>query len=283
MAKTYFQAKLTLQSATPTNGDNTEWECSFTFTDYDGAFTGLDIAPGDIIAFDTSVVETGSFTLYDVASIVTPDNIDVVLSIHYSSVNDNSSGPPDLTWLIGQDGVIARPSPHYGLLPVVSRDLQIISDKFTEYVQNYNFVKIVDNALADTSTTVFIKINRDSINLMKGMPVYISEVDYNNAARATGGGTYEEARVAGLVVDESIFIDAPGRVLCAGILEQTTTQWDALTGDEGGLLGGRDYFLRTDFVRGITHTPPETGYMVKIGKALSPTALDINIEPPIEL
>lgn len=283
MAKTYFQAKVALQSATPTSGDNTEWECSFTFTDLDGAFTGNDIVPGDIIAFDTSTVETGTFTLYEVLSIVTPDDTDVVLSIRYTADNNNTFGAPDLSWIIGQDGVISRPSSNYKLLPVVSRDLQLISDKFTEYVQNYNFCRIVDMAMSDFSVAKYTKINRDSITLFKGMPVYISDSDFNNIYRATANGTHEQTRVAGLVADESILIDNPGRIVCTGIVQLSTAQWDALTGDTGGLDGGRDYFLRGDGGMGLTLTPPTTGFIVKVGKALSPTAFDVNIEPPIEL
>jgi len=284
MSQIYFQAKVNLTTATPVNVEMTSWECTLTFTDLEGVFTGLNIQTGDVVVFDTGMFETGTFSFYSVDAIITPDSFQPIVTLTYMSVNDNPGGSPDLGgYIVGSDGVISRPTPNYGLLPVVSRDIQLISDKFTEYVQNYNFGRIVDITMSDFSVAKYTKINRDSITLFKGMPVYISDSDFNNIYRATANATHEQTRVAGLVADESILIDNPGRIVCTGIIQLSTAQWDALTGDTGGLDGGRDYFLRGDGGMGLTLTPPTTGFIVKVGKALSPTAFDVNIEPPIEL
>lgn len=70
-----------------------------------------------------------------------------------------------------------------------------------------------------------------------------------------------------------------------GMLEKPVNDWDIITGESGGLRAGMDYFLRTDLTGGISSTPPTAvnNFVVKVGKAISPTVLDINIEPPIEL
>lgn len=283
MARTSFQAKVTLLSATPTNGDNTEWECQVQFTDNDGAYSGMDIAIGDIIAIDTSVVENGSFTLYTVFGIVTPDYASPTLAIRYDTViNDNAFGSPDLSWVIGQDTAIARPSPKLGLLPVVSRDLQVISDKYTEYVQNYNFVKIVDNLQSGNQT--FTKTNGESYPLIKGMAVYITEVDEANC-RAAVATAAVSSRVLGLIADAAVAPGAVASISSKGMLEKPTTDWDIITGEVGGLRPSHDYFLRAGYAGGITSVPPTAvnNFVVKIGKAVSPTVLDVNIEQPIEL
>lgn len=275
MAKTYFQAKVTLNSATPTNGDNTEWECAMVFTDFDGSFTGLDILVGDIIAFDTSSVETGTFTMYEVISTPTLDLADITLGLRYATTNNNDAGPPDLSWIVGQDGVISRPSGNYGLLPVVSRDIQLISDKFTEYVQNYNFSKIVDNV------NLIQRVNGETLSIPKGAMVYISETT-NEMLLAHANDGIEKARVAGVVMSTT-GSTLQGVITCDGTVEQPTTAWDALTGDTGGLVPNKAYFLSSSIAGGLTQTPPSEGFITRVGRALSSTILDVNLEPPIML
>jgi hypothetical protein len=146
MAQISFQAKVVLNTAFQPDLDfPDQWECDVTFIDNEGAFTGLQIQIGDIVALDTGAYETGTFTFYEVKQIVTPGDTNPILLLEYMVVNDNLTGSPDLSFIVGTEGTISRPTPNYGLLPVVSRDTQIISDRFTEYVQNYNFGKIVDN------------------------------------------------------------------------------------------------------------------------------------------
>lgn len=145
MARTSFQSRITLDSGNPTDAENRVWECTTTFFDGDFMYTGLDISIGDVIAFDTSMYEPGTFTFYEVTNIPTPDVANPIIEITYMAINDNAWGPPDLYSLFGFPQTISRPSPNLGLLPVVSTDVQAVSDKYTEYVQNYNFTKIVDN------------------------------------------------------------------------------------------------------------------------------------------
>lgn len=275
MSKSYFQAKITLQGASSLNSENTEWDCTFTLTDMDGTYTALDVAVGDVIAFDTSVVESGSFTLYEVANITSATSFDATTTLRYMTANNNAFGSPDLLWVVGQDGVISRPSDNYGLLPVVSRDLQLISDKFTEYVQNYNFSKIVDNV------NLVQRTNGDNVTLTKGMVVYVPELSAT-MLRAHGNNTIERARAAGMVMVPTQQ-GSIGAITCDGTVEMTATEWDALTGSTGGLLTGKAYFLHESISGGISAVPPTAGFVTRVGRALSPTVFDVNLEAPIQL
>jgi hypothetical protein len=61
--------------------------------------------------------------------------------------------------------------------------------------------------------------------------------------------------------------------------------WDAVTGGSGGLTPGAVYYLSATTAGRITTTPP-TGdgeYVVRIGRALEATVMEVKIEPPIKL
>jgi len=143
--KTSFQARVTLTSVVPNDAEMREWICDLEFFDADGAYTGLDVTVGDVIAVDTSPHETGSFSFYTINEIVSPGGTNLQVRATFIDNNDLIFGPPDIGSVIGALCTVARPSTNLGLLPVVSKDFQGVNDKYTEYVQNYNFVKIVDN------------------------------------------------------------------------------------------------------------------------------------------
>jgi hypothetical protein len=276
--KTSFQARVTFDSVTPIDAEMKEWTIGITFFDADGAFLGTDIAVGDVISVDTSIYETGTFSFYTVSSIVTPDPVNPVLTMTYMDAHDHIFGAPDASTFIGMNAIVSRPSTNYGLLPVVSRDFQGVTDKFTEYVQNYNFTKIVDNLPDGT----YKKINGDFITLFRGMPVVIDSINYDNVIRGNASNN-DGAQIIGVVSDESILMNTIGKIMSKGLINQPTNLWDSLTGETDGLVGGKDYFLRNDVAGGITRFPPTTGFIVKIGKAISATTLSVDVEPPIEL
>lgn len=316
MSTTSFQATIVLNGGYSPDGLNIVWECPTTFIDNDFVYTGLDIAAGDIVAIDTATLEPGTFTFYSVSRVITADVSSPTLELTYLPINNNSWGPQPLDNIFGQMCTISRPSGHYGLLPVISTNVQGVSDKFAEYVQNYNFVNIVDNIMSrnnvvptgatlqvtdapSTATSVVnkayvdavangdrvvLKINGDTSALTKGMPVYIDDADSTlcHAGRANSRAT---AMTAGLIMDAFINSGDTGAIILKGLLEQPAQDWDVLTGLTGGLHAGRNYFLRGDMAGGISSTPPTTDGMFigKIGKAVSPTVLDVNVEPLIEL
>lgn len=113
-------------------------------------------------------------------------------------------------------------------------------------------------------------------------PVYVSASGSFSLARANAAGTME---AIGLVRDASIANTTAGSIQTDGVLTATTGQWDAITGQTGGLTFGAVYFLSATTAGQLTSTAPSTSgqYVLRVGKALSTTDLDISILAPIGL
>ena len=113
-------------------------------------------------------------------------------------------------------------------------------------------------------------------------PVYVSAADEVKEAQADAISTSE---VIGLVVDDSVDPGALARILTDGRFTATTDQWDAVTGDVGGLTAGVVYYLDPATAGILTATAPsaDTKVVARVGKALSATVLDISIDRPILL
>jgi len=113
-----------------------------------------------------------------------------------------------------------------------------------------------------------------------GQPVYAS----TTGAKLADANTYDSSCVIGLVTDTSVANGDTGTIQNAGALTATTGQWDAVTGQSGGLTAGSTYFLSTDVGLMITTPPTTTGTVVApLGKALTTTIFIINIQTPVEL
>lgn len=126
-------------------------------------------------------------------------------------------------------------------------------------------------------------VSRDNDNagaITIGQPVYATSGTNVDLAQADAQGTI---RVNGLVEDISIAAAATGDIVVDGILTATTGQWDAVTGDVGGLTPGSNYFLDAATAGNLTKTAPSTGFVVRVGHALSDTELEIEIQQPIKL
>lgn len=129
---------------------------------------------------------------------------------------------------------------------------------------------------------VVTKTNENAGALVIGTPVYTSGSGQVDEAQAN---TYATAEVLGLVKDASIAAATPGMIQTDGVLVASTAQWDAVTGQVGGLTVGVVYFLSPTTAGMLTVTAPSAvGELVaRIGKALSETELEITIEQPVEL
>lgn len=123
------------------------------------------------------------------------------------------------------------------------------------------------------------KTNNTGGALVIGTPVVASG---GNAVPAQADAA-STIRVAGLVQDITVADGDPADILTDGILVATTTQWDAVTGQTGGLTEGADYFLDAASPGQLTTTPPTTGYIVRVGHALSDTEFEIEVQQPIKL
>lgn len=142
----------------------------------------------------------------------------------------------------------------------------------------------VDAKFDESGTQVFFKINASDVVFIKGTPV--CAVSYNDQhAIPANASAVDTSRVIGLIADSSVVMFAVGRVQGMGLFTATADEWDAVTGLTGGLTPGRDYFLKSGTMGGLTATPStSTGeFLCKIGRAASSTILDTSIEPSIEL
>jgi hypothetical protein len=100
--------------------------------------------------------------------------------------------------------------------------------------------------------------------------------------RANAAGT---SSLAGLTATPADVGD-PVKVQSDGVLTLTTEQWDAITGDSGGLVRNTRYYLNATFFEGrLTTTPPSSvsTFVAPVGVALSATDFLIQLCTPIEI
>lgn len=125
------------------------------------------------------------------------------------------------------------------------------------------------------------RTNNSGSAIPKATPVYSSSATEIEEAQADAQGTI---RVMGLTV-EAIADTASGGVGVDGIVTATTGEWDAVTGETGGLTPGANYFLSAASPGMLTQTAPTTpgAFVVRVGYALSATEFEIEIGQPIKL
>lgn len=114
-----------------------------------------------------------------------------------------------------------------------------------------------------------------------GNVVYTDGAGSVDLAKADAQGTI---RVSGLATG-TVLAAASGDVAVDGVLTASTGEWDAITGDTGGLTPGADYFLDAATAGLLTLTAPTTPgeFVVRVGHALSATEFEIEIQQPIKL
>lgn len=131
--------------------------------------------------------------------------------------------------------------------------------------------------------TVFNQTNGNANTIVIGTPVYANstagEVD---EAQADAAATKD---VLGLVAQTSIAAAASGAIQSDGVLEATTGEWDAVTGDTGGLTAGAKYYLDAATAGMLTTTPPSGAgeFIAMVGTGLSTTQMEISIRTTIKL
>lgn len=71
------------------------------------------------------------------------------------------------------------------------------------------------------------------------------------------------------------------RVQFAGVATFTTAEWDAVTGESGGLTPGSRYWVDQSTRGDLTSSAPTTGeHSVQVGVALSATQMLLTLSPP---
>lgn len=126
------------------------------------------------------------------------------------------------------------------------------------------------------------KINDNAGTINIAQPVYVKSDGDVDLAKADTAAT---TNVGGLVADPTIATTTTGVIATRGILTATTAQWDAVTGDTGGLTPGSFYYLDAATAGKLTKIPTETTgeYVAQVGQAVSTVQLVINIEQTILL
>ena len=134
----------------------------------------------------------------------------------------------------------------------------------------------------EATAGLITQTNSNAGTIVIGQPVYNDGNDTVDLAKADAAGTVE---VLGLVYSTSIVTTESGLFVSDGLLEATTTQWDAITGGSGGLTFGIVYYLDPTTAGKLTTTGPTAAgkYVVRIGRAISTTKLEISISQPILL
>lgn len=121
--------------------------------------------------------------------------------------------------------------------------------------------------------------NAEATQVVICSAVYSFSAGNFKKAIANAAGT---TRVVGLAA-ASINASASGGVVTAGELSATTVQWDAVTGQTGGLTSGSVYYLDNATAGKLTTTAPSTGYVVEVGQAVSTTQMIVRPYQPVQL
>jgi hypothetical protein len=106
--------------------------------------------------------------------------------------------------------------------------------------------------------------------------VYVKSNGAVDKANAAASGT---KAVLGLVGVASISASASGVIQTDGVLSGTTGEWDAVTGETGGLTPGAVYYLSTTAGQLSQTAPSGSGqYVTKVGMAISTTEFEIDTD-----
>ncbi len=140
-----------------------------------------------------------------------------------------------------------------------------------------------DTLNAAVSEVDIVSMTNDNAgSIVIGAPVYVDDDDGVDKARANAMST---ADVLGLVKDATVATTAAANIQTDGVLAATTTQWDAVTGQTGGLTASVRYYLDPSTAGKLTTTAPTTvgQVVICIGKALSATEMELAIGDPVLL
>lgn len=154
----------------------------------------------------------------------------------------------------------------------------VVRDATTGLLRNMQAGEQISAAVAFADTRQATN-GESATTITGGMPVVMGS---NGKLTRAVGSALATARVSGLVYDASIAAAASGNYIVAGTLSQATGNWDAITGQSGGLTPGSDYFLDPANAGKITATPPVAAgtVLVKVGTAQSATDMEVTIRDP---
>lgn len=122
-------------------------------------------------------------------------------------------------------------------------------------------------------------LNEETGANVLGTPVYSSSA---TGVKKANGNAYGTSDCLGVMFADAAS-GAAGIVATSGEVVGTTAQWDAVTGQTGGLTFNATYFLDVTTAGKLTSTPPASGFLVPVGKAIGPTKLVVRVGQRIQL
>jgi chloramphenicol 3-O-phosphotransferase len=150
----------------------------------------------------------------------------------------------------------------------------------------YNSVTVDTYGRVTAGTTVATDQIVTSLTNGNAGTVVIGRVVYSSGASTfnlANANSFSTATVVGVVTSVSTASGAAASVAVAGVVTATTGQWDAVTGQTGGLTTGAKYYLSNTTAGALTTTAPSTGVLAPVGVALSTTKLVLQVERVIIL
>ncbi len=152
----------------------------------------------------------------------------------------------------------------------------------TGQIQQIQAGDVLDSAVSGEVDVVSLENDTGAAAIVMGAPVYVKSAGKVDNAKADAVATVE---VLGLVAVATIAYQASGNIQTDGILTASTVQWDAVTGESGGLTAGAVYFLDETTAGNLTQTAPTSDgdFVGRVGKAINTTDMEITILNTVKL
>ncbi len=114
---------------------------------------------------------------------------------------------------------------------------------------------------------------------------YVVRLKSNGKFTLAQADTFTTSEILGLVASSSVLNGDLGIIRVTGPLITTTTIWDTITGQTGGLTPNSVYYLDNNTAGKLTITPPSAinACVVRVGKALNSTTMLVYPHEPIAL
>lgn len=165
------------------NGAWTSATLQLNVTDWEGVYTGTDIAVGDSVWLDTSGYEPGTLTQYEITAIGTRTASAATVTVVFLTTDHAA---PDLSYAIGARAVVSRPGLR-DLCPVPSPGTQQVPDKLAFYLLNAN-----SQILGSDAQTHASGITRDGQDRVTGFTIgsdnYVVSYGANGLSTITKNG-----------------------------------------------------------------------------------------------
>jgi hypothetical protein len=139
--------------------------------------------------------------------------------------------------------------------------------------------RVTSGTAADTSAAAISTTLTAGEALSKFNAVYVYSAGTVKKSQANAAGTFRAIGFTSAAIGNG----STGSVIYDGILTGTTGEWDAVTGQTGGLTTGAVYYVSNSVAGQITATIPTSGWVVRMGTALSTTTLLLTQGEPIAL